>query len=223
MRQLSYLAQPGQYAETLVILLPGAYHQPEDFIKEGFVTAVQERQLPIDLMMAELSFHQIADQTALSEIHTDLIQPALGKGYKNIWLAGISIGGYVTIAYANRYPAKLAGLLLLAPYPGNGITTGQIAQAGGILEWLPEAVADDDTELGNWSWLKANANTKDIEIHLGYGEEDRFAKSHCMMAQALPVACVDRISGGHVWSVWLCLWHNFLDKRFVKESTCNNN
>ncbi len=223
MRQLSYLAQPRQHAETLVILLPGAYHLPEDFIKEGFVTAVQERQLPIDLMMAELSFHHIADQTALTEIDTHLIQPALSKGYKNIWLAGISIGGYVTIAYANRYPAKLAGLLLLAPYPGNRITTGEIAQAGGIMEWLPEAVADDDTELGNWRWLKANANAKDIEIHLGYGEDDRFAKSHFMMAQALPVAHVDRISGGHVWPVWLCLWHNFLDKRFVKETTCNNN
>lgn len=216
MRQLSYLAQPGQHAETLVILLPGAYHQPEDFIKEGFVKAAYERELPIDLIMAELSFHQIADQTALTEIDTDLIQPALGKGYKNIWLAGISIGGYVTIAYANRYPEKLAGLLLLAPYPGNRITTGEVAQAGGILKWLPEAVANDDTELGNWRWLKANANAKDIEIHLGYGEDDRFAKSHCMMAQALPVARVDKISGGHTWPVWQQLWHNFLDKRFIE-------
>jgi predicted esterase len=216
MRQLSYLAQPGQYAETLIVLLPGAYHQPEDFIKEGFVKAVHERQLPIDLMMAELLFEHIADETALTEINTDLIQPALGKGYQNIWLAGISIGGYVTIAYANRYPEKLAGLLLLAPYPGNRITTGEIAQAGGILEWLPEAAAVDDTELGNWGWLKANANTKDIEIHLGYGENDRFSESHSMMAQTLPPQHVDKIPGGHAWPVWQKLWHNFLDKRFIE-------
>lgn len=216
MRHLTHLAQPGHRAETLIVLLPAAYAPPEDFIREGFVKAVHERQLPIDLIMAELSFDHIANQTALTEIHTDLIQPALGKGYKNIWLAGISIGGYVTIAYANRYPAKLAGLLLLAPYPGNRITTGEIAQAGGILEWLPEAVADDDTELGNWSWLKANANAKDIEIHLGYGKDDRFAKSHFMMAQVLPVARVDKITGGHTWPVWQQLWHNFLDKRFIE-------
>lgn len=216
MRHLTHLAVAGQHAKTLVILLPGAYQQPEDFIKEGFVKAVHEHQLPIDLMMAELSFHHIANQTALTEIHTELIQPALGKGYKNIWLAGISIGGYVAIAYANRYPAKLAGLLLLAPYPGNRITTGEIVLAGGITAWTPEAVADDDTELGNWIWLKTNANTTHIEVHLGYGEDDRFAKSHVLMAQALPIARVDKIAGGHVWPVWQQLWHNFLDKRFVK-------
>jgi hypothetical protein len=200
-----------------VVLLPGAYHQPEDFISEGFVSAVQERQLPIDLMMAELSFEHIASQTALTEIHNGLIQPAISRGYKNIWLAGISIGGYVAIAYANRYPAQLAGLLLLAPYPGNRITTGEIVSAGGIQAWLPASIADDDTELGNWNWLKNNADTPQIEVHLGYGEDDRFAESHLMMAQALPVALVDKIAGSHVWPVWQKLWCNFLDNRFVKE------
>lgn len=217
MRHLTHPAQAGQYVETLVVLLPGAYHQPEDFIKEGFVKAVHERQLPIDLMMAELAFDHIADETALAEINTDLILPSLGKGYKNIWLAGISIGGYVAIAYASRYPAQLAGLLLLAPYPGNRITTGEIISAGGIQTWLPAPIANDDTELGNWNWLKHNANTTEIEVHLGYGEDDRFADSHLMMTQALPVTRVDKISGGHVWPVWQQLWHNFLDRRFVNE------
>jgi hypothetical protein len=215
--QLSFLAQHGQRAETLIVLLPGAYHQPEDFIREGFIKAVQTRQLAIDLILAELSFNHIADQSAITIIDTDIIQPALNKGYKNIWLAGISIGGYVTIAYANRNPAKLAGVLLLAPYPGNRITTGEIAQAGGIMAWTPEAVADDDIELRNWNWLKNNANTANIEVHLGYGEDDRFAESHFMMTQALPATQVDKISGGHVWPVWLRLWNNFLDKRFAKE------
>ena len=217
MRYLMHQAQAGQRAETLVVLLPGAYHQPEDFIKEGFVSAVHDRQLQIDLMMAELSFDHIADQTALTEIHHDLIQPAINKGYKNIWLAGISIGGYVAIAYANRYPLQLAGLLLLAPYPGNRITTGEIVSAGGIQAWSPPFIADDDIELGNWYWLKNNANAERIEVHLGYGEDDRFADSHLMMAQTLPAARLDKISGGHVWPVWLQLWHHFLDKRFVKE------
>lgn len=218
MRYLTQLARLGQHADTLIILLPGAYHQPEDFIKKDFASAVHERGLAIDLIMAELSFDHIADQTALIEIHNDLIQPAIGQGYKKIWLAGISIGGYVAIAYANRYPAQLAGLLLLAPYPGNRITTGEVVVAGGIQAWSPKSIAEDDTELGNWNWLKTNANTTKIEIHLGYSEEDRFVESHRMMAQVLPATRVDKISGGHVWPVWQQLWHNFLDKRFVKES-----
>lgn len=215
MRHLTDLAQLGQHADTLLILLPGAYHQPEDFITQGFVQAVRQRKLDIDLIMAELSFSQIADQSALPEIHDSLIQPALAAGYQHIWLAGISIGAYVAMAYAGLYPGQLAGLLLLAPYPGNRMTTGEVAFAGGIQAWAPDAIPDEDTERGNWYWLKTHANAKDIEVHLGYGEDDRFAESHLMMAQALPAARVDKIPGDHVWPVWQELWHNFLDKRFA--------
>lgn len=217
MRHLTDLAQPGQQADTLVILLPGAYQQPEDFIEQGFVQAVRKRRLAIDLIMAELLFSQIADQSALPEIYNSLIKPAQAAGYKNIWLAGISIGAYVAMAYAGRYPDQLAGLLLLAPYPGNRMTTGEIAFAGGIKAWTPDAIPDEDTERGNWYWLKTHADTTDIEVHLGYGEDDRFAESHLMMAQALPVARVYKIPGDHVWPVWQQLWHNFLDKRFGEQ------
>lgn len=218
MRYLTHLAQLEKHADTLIILLPGAYQQPEDFVSKGFVSAVDERKLFVDLMLAELSFSHIADLTALTEIHHDLVLPAISKGYQNIWLAGISIGGYVAIAYANRYPAQLAGLLLLAPYPGNRITTKEIAIAGGVQTWVPESLTDEDTERGNWNWLKTHANSKDIEVHLGYGEKDRFAKGHLMMAEALPEVHVDKIAGEHSWPVWRQLWHSFLDRRFVKAS-----
>jgi enterochelin esterase-like enzyme len=218
MRYLTHLAQPGKQADTLIILLPGAYQQPEDFIKEGFVSAVDKRDLSVDLIMAELSFSYIADLTALTEIHQNLILPAISKSYQNIWLAGISIGGYVAIAYANHYPAQLAGLLLLAPYPGNRITTGEIALAGGVHAWMPESLTDEDTERSNWSWLKTYARSTDIEVHLGYGADDRFAESHTMMTEILPDSRVDKIAGEHSWPVWQQLWHNFLDKRFAKVS-----
>ncbi|MDP2071626.1 alpha/beta fold hydrolase [Methylotenera sp.] len=223
MRHLTDLAKPGQYADTLVILLPGAYQQPEDFIKEGFVQAVRQRQLGIDLIMAELSFSHIADQSALSEIYSSLIQPAIAAGYQNIWLAGISIGGYVAMAYAGSYPEQLAGLLLLAPYPGNRMTTGEIAYAGGLQAWAPDAIPDEDIERLNWHWLKTHVNAAEtevspIEVHLSYGEDDRFAESHLMIAQILPATRVDKIPGDHVWPVWQQLWHHFLDKRFGKNS-----
>lgn len=214
MRRLTDLAQPGQHAQALVILLPGAYQQPEDFVREGFVSAVRQRQLPLDLVMVELSFAHIADQSALPDIHASLIQPAQAAGYQNIWLAGISVGGYVAMAYADRYPNQLAGMLLLAPYPGNRMTTGEISFAGGIQAWMPDAVPEADTERRNWYWLKTHARTG-IQVHLAYGEDDRFASGHAMMAQALPPAHVDHIAGGHVWPVWQQLWHNFLDRHFA--------
>ena len=222
MRHIIDLANTGKKANTLIILLPGANHLPEDFITQGFVSAVRQRQLDIDLVMPELAFDQIADQTILLKIHDTVMQPYAALGYTNIWIAGISIGAYVAIAYAHRHPGQVNGLLLLAPYPGNRITTSEIALAGGIKAWAPDAVPDDDTERGNWYWLKNHANTthantthmSTTEVHLSYGKDDRFAGGIAMMAQVLTDEYVDNIPGGHVWPVWQQLWHNFLDKRF---------
>ncbi len=222
MRHIIDLANAGKKANTLIILLPGANHLPEDFVTQGFVSAVRQRQLDIDLVMPELAFDQIADQTVLQKIHDSVMQPYAALGYLNIWIAGISIGGYVAIAYAHRHPGQVNGLLLLAPYLGNRITTGEIALAGGVKAWAPNAIPDDDTERGNWYWLKNHAHTTHVntthvnttEVHLGYGEDDRFAGDIAMMTQVIPDEYVDKIPGDHVWPVWQQLWHNFLDKRF---------
>ena len=213
MRNLTDFAQPGRQAETLTVLLPGALHGPEDFVREGFVEAVRNRGIDMDLLLAGLLFDHVADEQALPQLHASLIEPSLEAGYRHIWLAGISIGGYVAMGYADRYPGAVDGLFLMAPYPGNRMTTREIATAGGILSWQPGDLAEDDTERRNWRWLQSHEKSG-IEVHLGYGAEDRFAPGHEMMAEALPAGRVDCIVGGHDWLAWRDLWHRFLDRRF---------
>lgn len=208
MRYLVDSANAGYKASTLIILLPGATDMPEDFITQGFIQAVRERDLDIDLMLVELPFDHIADQTAVHDLHREVLQPVRSE-YQNIWLAGISIGGYVAMAYASRYPAQVQGLFLMAPYPGNRMTTGEIAGAGGLHAWQPGVIAGDDMERGNWHWLK---HAENVEIHLGYGTEDRFAAGIALMEQAIPAELVAKVPGGHTWTVWRKLWLNFLDK-----------
>jgi len=213
MRSLADFAQPGRQAETLIILLPGALHQPEDFVREGFVDAVRNRGIAMDLLLAGLRFDHVADEQALPQLHAELVEPSLAAGYRHIWLAGISIGGYVAMNYADRYPGGMAGLFLVAPYPGNRMTTQEIAAAGGLLSWQPGELAEGDTERRNWRWLQSHAKSG-IEVHLGYGAEDRFAPGHAMMAEALPAGRVDCVAGGHDWPAWRDLWQRFLDRRF---------
>ena len=224
MKHVADYAVAGQRTTTLMVLLPGAQHGPADFIDAGFVSAVRERNLPLDLVMAELEFSQVADLSALADLHESIMQPAQAAGYSQIWLAGISIGGYIAIAYAERYPQLLQGMLLIAPYPGNRMTTNEIRDAGGITSWAPATIAADDTERHNWRWLKTR-QTNDgalievhLEVHLTYGEDDRFAASHAMMAEALAPERVSHVAGGHVWPVWQQLWCDFLDRRFVGNS-----
>ena len=213
MRSLADFARSGRQAETLTILLPGALHGPEDFMREGFVDAVRNRGIDMDILLAELLFDHVADEQALPQLHASLIKPSLAAGYCHIWLAGISIGGYVAMGYADQYPGCVEGLFLMAPYPGNRMTTNEIAAAGGILSWQPGDLAEDDTERRNWRWLQSHEKSS-IEVHLGYGTEDRFAPGHEMMAEALPTWHVDHIPGGHDWPAWRDLWHRFLDRRF---------
>ncbi len=218
MRYLIDSETPGKTASTLIILLPGATYLPEDFISQGFVQAVRERNLDMDLMLVELQFEQIADQTVLRDLNRVVVIPAMSQ-YQTIWLAGISIGGYIAMAHAHCYPGQVHGLFLMAPYPGNRMTTGEISNAGGLHAWQPGDIAEDDVERGNWAWLK---QSQQVEIHLGYGSEDRFADGIALMEQVIPATQVDKIQGDHTWPVWQQLWFNFLDKQQVHwKSKCN--
>lgn len=194
-----------------MILLPGALHGPEDFLREGFAAAVQERCLALDLYCAELRFEDVASDEALLQLQRTLVEPARKAGYRQIWLVGISIGGYVALGHADRYPGHAQGLFLIAPYPGNRMTTKEIAQAGGIAAWQPESLEENDTERRNWHWLK---HQREVEVHLGYGSDDRFAAAHRMMAEVLPPSQIDCVPGAHDWNAWRVLWNRFLDRRF---------
>ncbi|RJG07702.1 alpha/beta hydrolase [Noviherbaspirillum cavernae] len=219
MRVLHDFAIPGQRARTLAILLPGALQPPEEFVQNGFVDAVRRRRLALDLALVDPDLQTIGaatDGSALLRLHDELLlaqRENYDAIYDAIWLCGISIGGFMAMAYAARYPGNVSGLCLLAPYLGNRMVTGEIAAAGGIAQWRADVIADDDAERQVWRWLKSGARPP---MHLGYGREDRFAPDHRLMAATLDPHCVDCIGGAHDWPTWLALWENFLDRNAMR-------
>ena len=213
MRSILEPAETGNLAPTRVLLLPAAYTAPEDFQREGFVTAARARALPLDLVLVELKLTHLTDRTVLRRLRHEVVLPARALGCQSIWLGGISLGGFVALAYAERYPDEIDGLCLFAPYLGNHIITGEIERANGIHEWTPGELADDDDERRIWRFIKEQRD-RPSPLHLGFGSEDRFAASHRMMAAALAPANVDVVPGGHEWPAWRRLWENFLDTRF---------
>jgi pimeloyl-ACP methyl ester carboxylesterase len=213
MRVLTEPAQDGTVAPTRVLLLPAAYTAIEDFQREGFVRAARERLLPVDLVFVELKLQHLTDRTILRRLRHEIVLPARALGCRSIWLGGISLGGFVAIAYAERYPREIDGLCLFAPYLGNHIVVGEIERSNGVDGWAPGDVADDDDERRIWRFIKEQ-RTQPSRLHLGFGSEDRFATSHRLMAAALAPGSVDVVPGGHEWPSWLRLWENFLDARF---------
>jgi pimeloyl-ACP methyl ester carboxylesterase len=205
-------ARPGVVAPVRMALIPGAYHATGDLIAAGFVAAVAHRRLAVDLVLVDPEFAHVTDRSVLVALEQTVVAAARAEGCRSVWIGGVSLGGWVALACAERRPGSLDGLCLIAPYLGARPVAAEIARAGGLAAWQPGDLADDDEERRIWQFLKTS-RTRPLAMHLGFGRDDRFADSLRLAAGAFAAGAVDVIDGGHEWSVWSRLWENFLDGR----------
>ena len=203
-------------ADVLLVLLPGAHMAPAELQREGFVQAVRQRGLAVDLALVDSHLGYVYDGSLFKRLHHDVMAPARAQGWQRIWLAGISLGAYAAMGYALRRPGQVDGVLALAPYLGRQPLVQEIAaaraQGRSLQQWLqassPRHEADADHAL--WRWLVQRPQDAP-PLHLAYGEQDRFAVGHALMAQTLPPARVSTTPGGHDWPPWRTLWGQWLD------------
>jgi pimeloyl-ACP methyl ester carboxylesterase len=206
-------AHPSRIAPTCVVMLPGAYSGPADFVQHGFVRAVRERSLEIDLVFAGFRLEQVIDQSVFTGLLEDIIRPARKVG-ATLWIGGISLGGYLALACAERHARELAGLCLLAPYLGSHLITDEIERAPSIETWHPGEFSEEDDDRRIWRFIRT-LRSGPLRVHLGLGRDDRFARRHDLLAAALAPASVDIVPGGHDWPTWRRLWDRFLDARLA--------
>lgn len=204
-------------ANTLLVFLPGVYDTPEDLVREGFVAAVRDRGLPIDMVLVDADVGYYTDESIEHRLRGEVIAPARAAGYRSIWLAGISLGGMGCLAYAEAYGNEVDGLILLAPYLGNRGLHEEIRAAGGLANW--QVTSDGaDGERRIWRWIASLPTRRDRPVlYLAYGDQDRFAPAHRLLADQLPASQVAVQAGGHDWPVWRQAWASFLDRAETKE------
>ena len=200
-----------------MIWLPGAYHAAQDFLEAGFPDAVRSRHLSWDLSFVDLEMRHLGDDAALQELRSEVVLPARKLGV-SVWLAGISMGGFMALNYAARFGGEFggefSGLCLLAPYLGNRMLTAEIAAAPGLDAWVPGELAEADAERRIWRYVQSRV-AGSPPLYLGFGQDDRFVAAHKLLAAALPPAWVSVIAGGHEWRTWTSLWEIFLESRFT--------
>ena len=206
-------AHPGRTAPIRVLMLPAAYAAPSDFIQHGFVRAVRDRSLDVDVVFAGFDLQELSDGSVYGRLRDELLVPAHALGCA-VWLGGISLGGYLALGYAERNPGELAGLCLFAPYLGSHLVTTEIERANGLESWRPGEFPEDDDERRLWRFIRT-LRAGSLPVHLGLGREDRFGRRHRLMAAALKPDNVDVVPGGHDWPTWRRLWDRFLDARFA--------
>jgi pimeloyl-ACP methyl ester carboxylesterase len=197
---------------TRIVLLPGAYHALEEFIAAGFDQALRERELAVELTLAAPELAHLNDRGWLSQLRAEVIAPARARADGQLWLGGISLGGYMALRYAAEAADELDGLCLLAPYLGSRIIAAEIAAHANLASWQAPVLADDDDDRRIWRFVQRLPVMRSApRIFLGYGRADRFADTQRLLTGALPAACSCVIPGGHDWPVWRALWDRFLD------------
>lgn len=211
-----FVMQQHEYAGSnpvrdLLVLLPGIGDSVENFHQYGFIDPVREMDWPVDIVMVDGQYGYFANHTAL-QLHEAVFRPAKACGYRRIWLAGVSTGGFGALVYASRYPSDITGVVAMAPFLGQRGLIKEIAGAGGIIHWSNSHADDHDEARKLWCWLKSyvERGPELPDLYLGFGEQDLFARAQHLLAAALPKDHVFTEPGDHRWPTWAHLWARFL-------------
>jgi pimeloyl-ACP methyl ester carboxylesterase len=197
---------------TLVVLLPGRRDRPEDFGRSGFPETAARAGATVDMVAVGAHLGYYFKGMIVDRLHEDVIAPAR-KRYDRIWLVGVSVGGTGSLAYAERHPENVDGIVLLAPFLGEEKVIAEITAAGGLRGWQPpDPLAEDDYQRRLWRWLKRyeNGSQGQIPLYLGYGTRDSFARANGLLGEVLPPEGVFTVAGGHDWKAWRALWEAFV-------------
>lgn len=184
MTRVDIRASAALQASVLLVMLPGAYDAPKDFIEQGFIKAAHDQGLHTDVDITLLDAHigYYTNQQIVQRLRDEVVLPAKAQGYTQVWLVGISLGGYGSLLYSMREGGVQAsgaaqaqgqeqgqrqslsgvdGIFIMAPFMGSRHLPAEVAKAGGLLAWQPappdpsastQAKPDIDDEL--WAWLK---------------------------------------------------------------------
>jgi pimeloyl-ACP methyl ester carboxylesterase len=152
----AFVAAP-QPAHRLVVFLPGRGDDLQGLKKSGIAQIIQREWPDADVELAAVTMAYYLDGHATKRLHDEVMVPALKHGYRQIWLAGTSLGGMGALTYDRDYPGEIHGMILLAPYLGDRTVPKEIVAAGGLSPWNPgppETLSPKTWQRELWRYLK---------------------------------------------------------------------
>lgn len=217
METLRY-AQPGATRPACVIVfLPGLWDDARHYEAAQFIQATWQAGVNADMLAVEAHYGYYTSRTLIQRLRQDVVLPALAQGYTQLWLVGVSLGGFGALRYVEGYPNDITGVIALAPFLGEEEVRAEITRAGGLRHWEPAPLEDGDVTRTLWQGLQTHLTSPAgrPRLYLGYGRKDRFAPMNQLLAASLPAAQVVTNPGGHTWHTWSQLWRAFLHEPAV--------
>ena len=211
---ITYIHPSEKKPDTLIILLHGKGGKASDFEKAGFIQAARDKGLLVDMIAVNGHLGYYFKRNLIERLRNDIIEPALTKGYKHIWLVGVSVGGLGTMLYSMNYPEEIDGILLMAPFMGNSGSIEMIVKSGGLSKWDPDTARIKKWQKDLWNYIKevtAKSDAKPL-IYLAYGTDDGYVPTSKVLEEVIPAERIFNSKGGHNWRAWTPLWKDFIDK-----------
>jgi pimeloyl-ACP methyl ester carboxylesterase len=202
-KPLLHTLQLGDRSNTLVVMLPGIKDRAEQFLVAGLVGGNVAAE-PFDVVVVGPELRDYVRGTLVERLRTDVIEPALARGYDDIWLLGVSIGGFGSLLYAGEFPAHIRGVVLLAPYLGGRRVPRAIVAAGGLEAW--RVASGPSPFVDGWVGLQTLLRHANATVVLGFGGDDRLAATYAPLLATLPRSQIFTVDGGHAWTTWAPLW-----------------
>jgi pimeloyl-ACP methyl ester carboxylesterase len=205
---------PG-HAERVVVVLPGRGDDLGGLQLEHTAQIIQSEWPDADVVLTGLTMPFYTGGVASKRLHDEVIAPLKARGYRQIWLAGISLGGMGALLYDHDYPGDVDGLLLLSPYLGKDDVQREIRDAGSVAAWNPgppEPVGPKTFTRELWRSIKqwSDNPARRNSGWLIYGEDERLRKPIELMTPQLPAAHVFMLPGYHNWDLWRPALHRIL-------------
>ena len=200
--------------DTLIVLLHGKGGKTSDFEKAGFIKAVRDKGILVDIIAVNSHLGYFFKRNLIERLRNDIIKPALAVGYKHIWLTGVSVGGLGAMLYSMNYPEEIDGILLMAPFMGNSGSIEMIVKSGGIKRWDPNTAPIKGWQRELWNYIKELGSGGDSRplIYLAYGINDQYGPTSRVLEEIVAPERLFKSKGGHNWSAWAPLWSDFLER-----------
>ncbi len=209
----------GTQQQSLFIFLPGLGDQPQDFIDQGFVELVQQKNA-VDVWIADAHFAYYANGSILERLGDDVYSSSQIGAYKNVYLLGVSMGGAGSLLSVRDYGQRFKKVIVIAPFLGDGDLIAELSQTGAkAWRYRPDAnrgVRDEQFRL-LWKFLQKDQvdraeNATGPTLYLAYGLQDRGSTAHKLLADILPTKHVFTMPGTHNWKTWLSLFEVILEE-----------
>ena len=212
----TFIAAP-QPAHRLVVVLPGRGDSLQGLTDTGIAEIIQQTWSDADVTLTGLTMPFYRQGRATQRLHDEVIEPARRKGYQQVWLAGISLGGMGTLLYDSEYPDQIDGLLLLSPFLGENAIQQEIRDAGGLAAWQagpPQAKSPDTFQHELWRYLQELPERphRTASIWVAYGADEPFRQAIEMLTPLLPADHAIMLPGKHNWKLWKPAMRELLER-----------